>query len=77
MDEDHGEFGISRLVQVVWIADYPSLSPEQDMVFGYHVHLQGGRVMKLETPTFNKHWGSQGGLVLFQKHLLNALTLER
>lgn len=77
LDEEHGEFGISRLVQVVWIADYPSLSPEQDIVFGYHVHLQGGKVMKLETPTFNEHWGSQGGLGEFQKHVLKALTLER
>ncbi|MHC5763707.1 hypothetical protein, partial [Nostoc sp.] len=37
LDEDHGEFGISRLVEVVWIADYSSLLPEQDMVFGYHL----------------------------------------
>ncbi|MBG1265206.1 hypothetical protein [Nostoc sp. WHI] len=69
LDEEPGEFGISRLVQVVWIADYPSVSPEQNMVFGYHVHLQGGRVMKLETPTFNKHWESQGGLVGFQNRV--------
>ncbi|MEH1944591.1 MAG: hypothetical protein V7L01_30860 [Nostoc sp.] len=68
-DPDDGEFGISRLVQVVWIADYPSASPEQNMVFGYRVHLQGGKVMKLGTPTFNKHWESRGGLVGFQNHV--------
>lgn len=73
-----GEFGIYRLVQVVWIADYWSVPPEQDMVFGYHVHLEGGKVMKLETlDTFNKHWGSRGGLVEFQNHVLKALKLER
>ncbi|MEH2251219.1 hypothetical protein [Nostoc sp.] len=76
-DPPDGEFSISRLVQVVWIADYSSVPPEQDMVFGYNVHLQGGKVMKLETPTFNKHWGSQCGLVEFQKHVLKALKLER
>ncbi|MHC5673938.1 hypothetical protein [Nostoc sp.] len=74
---EHGEFGISHLVQVVWMADYSSLPPEQDMVFGYHVHLQGGKVMKLETPTFNEHWGSQGGLVGFQNRVVKALKLER
>ncbi|BDI15589.1 hypothetical protein ANSO36C_13910 [Nostoc cf. commune SO-36] len=68
--KEPGEFGISRLVQVVWIADYWSVPPEQDMVFGYHVHLDGGKVMKLETPTFNEHWGSRGGLVEFQNQFL-------
>ncbi|WP_298916866.1 hypothetical protein [uncultured Nostoc sp.] len=72
-----GEFSISRLVEVVWIADYWSVPPEQKMMFGYDVHFQGGKVMKLETPTFNEHWGSRGGLVEFQKHVLNALKLER
>ncbi|MBD0303758.1 MAG: hypothetical protein ICV85_16800 [Tolypothrix sp. T3-bin4] len=77
-DPADGEFGIYRLVQLVWIADYWSVPPEQDMVFGYHVHLEGGKVMKLETlPTFNQHWGSRGGLVEFQKHVLKALKLER
>jgi hypothetical protein len=48
------------------------------MVFGYHAHLEGGKVMKLETlPTFNEHWGSRGGLVEFQKHVLKTLKLER
>lgn len=62
----------------MWIADYWSVPPEQNMVFGYHVHLEGGKVMKLETlPTFNDHWGSRGGLVGFQNHLLRALKLER
>ncbi len=75
--KEPGEFGISRLVQVVWIADYWSVPPEQDMVFGYHVHLDGGKVMKLETPTFNELWGSRGGLVEFQNHVLKALKLER
>ena len=65
-----GEFNISRLVQVIWIADCSSEPPEQNIVFGYHVHLQGGKVMRLETPTFNKHWGSQGGLVEFQNQFL-------
>jgi hypothetical protein len=69
-----GEFAISRLVQIVWIADFSSVPPEQDMVFGYHVQLQGGKVMKLETPTFNKHWGRRGGLVEFQKHILKFLN---
>jgi hypothetical protein len=68
-DPDDGKFSISRLVEVVWIADDWSVAPEQDMVFGYHVHLHGGKVMKLETPTFNEHWGSQGGLVGFQNHV--------
>jgi hypothetical protein len=72
-----GEFGISRRVQVVWIADYWSVPPKQKMMFGYDVHLQGGRVMKLETPTFNEHWESRGGLVGFQNHVLKALKLER
>ncbi|MEH2374074.1 hypothetical protein [Nostoc sp.] len=54
-----------------------SLVPEQDMVFGYHVHLQGGKVMKLETPTFNEHWGSRGGLVEFQNRVVKALKLKR
>ncbi|QFS47710.1 hypothetical protein [Nostoc sphaeroides] len=72
-----GEFGISRLVEVVWIADYWSVPPKQKMMFGYDVHLQGGRVMKLETPTFNEHWESRGGLVGFQNHVLKALKLER
>ncbi|MEH2455884.1 hypothetical protein [Nostoc sp.] len=76
-DRADGEFGISRRVQVVWIADYSSVLPEPNMVFGYNVHLQGGKVMKLETPTFNKHWASQGGLVKFQKHVLDVLELER
>ncbi len=74
---EHGEFGISRLVEVVWIADYSSVLPEQDMMFGYHLHLQGDKVMKLETPTFNKHWGSRGGLVEFQNRVVKALKLKR
>ncbi|MEH2359601.1 MAG: hypothetical protein V7K58_07750 [Nostoc sp.] len=77
LDEEHGEFGISRLVEVVWIADYWSVPPKQKMMFGYDVHLQGGKVMKLETRTFNEHWGSRGGLVGFQNHVLKALKLER
>ncbi|QLE39998.1 hypothetical protein FD723_05660 [Nostoc sp. C052] len=72
-----GEFSISRRVQVVWIADFSSVPPQQDMVFGYHVHLQGGKVIRLETPTLNKHWISRGGLVGFQNHVLKALKLER
>ncbi|MEH2410347.1 hypothetical protein [Nostoc sp.] len=75
-DPPDGESSISRLVQVVWIADYWSVPPEQDIVFGYHVHLDGGKVMKLETPTFNKHWGSRGGLVKFQNHVLKVLKLK-
>lgn len=48
------------------------------MVFGYHAHLEGGKVMKLETlPTFNEHWGSRGGLVEFQNDVLKTLKLER
>lgn len=47
------------------------------MVFGYNVHLESGKVMKLETPTFNEHWGSRGGLVEFKKHVLKALKLEQ
>jgi hypothetical protein len=73
---DDGEFGISRWVQIVWIANFSSVPPEQDMVFDYQVHLQGGKVMKLETPTFNQHWGSRGGLVGFQNHVLKTLELE-
>lgn len=47
------------------------------MVFDYHVHLEGGKVMKLETlPTFNEHWGSRGGLGEFQNHVLKALKLK-
>ncbi|ALB41214.1 MULTISPECIES: hypothetical protein [Nostocales] len=75
-EPDGGEFGISRLVQIVWIADFSSVPPEQDMVFDYQVHLQGGKVMKLETPTFNQHWGRRGGLVGFQNHVLKTLKLE-
>jgi hypothetical protein len=76
-EQSDGEFSISRRVQIVWIADFSSVPPEQDMVFGYHVHLQGGKVTRLETPTFNKHWSSRGGLVGFQNHVLKALKLER
>jgi hypothetical protein len=77
-DPHGGEFSISRLVEVVWIADYWSLPPEQDMVFGYYVHFEGGKVMKLETlDTFKNHWESRGGLVGFQNHVLKALKLKR
>jgi hypothetical protein len=70
------EFNIYRLVQVVWIADYWSVPPEQDMIFGYHVHLEGGKVMELQTlPTFKNHWDSRGGLAGFQQHILKLLKL--
>ncbi|MCM0589027.1 MAG: hypothetical protein ACSI46_02030 [Gloeotrichia echinulata DVL01] len=46
------------------------------MIFRYEVHLHGGKVMSLETPTFNKYWGSRGGLVEFQNHVLDVLKLE-
>ena len=75
-DFTNGEFGIFRRVQIVWIADCLSESPEQDMVFGYHVHLQGGRVMQLETPRFKRHWESRGGLVEFQNRVLKMLKLR-
>ncbi|MBD2606609.1 hypothetical protein H6G81_19250 [Scytonema hofmannii FACHB-248] len=72
------EFNIYRLVQVVWIADYWSVPPDQDIIFGFHVHLQGGKVMELETlPAFKTYWDSRGGLAEFQNHVLKVLKLER
>ncbi|MBW4674513.1 MAG: hypothetical protein KME52_10965 [Desmonostoc geniculatum HA4340-LM1] len=72
------EFSIYRLVQTIWITDDWNFPPESNIVFGYHVHLQGGKVMKLETlPTFKKHWDSQGGLSEFQNHILKILKLDK
>lgn len=75
-DDRDTEFNIYRLVQAVWIADYWSVPPDQDAIFGYHVPLQGGKVMELENlPTFKQHWDSRGGLPEFQKHILKVLKL--
>ncbi len=72
------EFNIYRLVQVVWMADYWSVPPDQDMIFGYHVHLEGGKVMELETlPTFKGYWDSKGGLLEFQQHISKVLKLSK
>jgi hypothetical protein len=71
------EFSIYRQVQVVWIAEHWDIPPDQDTVFGYHVNLQGGNVMKLETlPKFKAYWDSRGGLAEFQNHVLKVLKLE-
>lgn len=75
-EPDDTEFSIYRLVQVIWMAEYWSVPPHQDIIFGYHVHLEGGKIMELETlPTFKNHWDSRGGLAGFQKHLLKELKL--
>jgi hypothetical protein len=64
------EFSIYREVQVVWMAENGDIAPHQDTVFGYHVHLQGGKVMELETlPAFKTYWDSRGGLAEFQNHV--------
>ncbi len=63
-------------IQVVWMADYWSVLPDQNIIFGYDVHLEGGKVMELETlPTFKAYWDSKGGLAEFQKHILKILKL--
>jgi hypothetical protein len=71
------EFSISREVQVVWVAEHWDVPPDQDTVFGYPLNLQGGKVMKLETPTFNAYWDSRGGFAEFKKHVLKVLKLEK
>jgi hypothetical protein len=75
-DPNYGEYGMYRFVQAVWIAGTWSLPPEQDMVFAYHLHLEGGQVMDLETlPTFKSYWDNKGGLEGFQKHVLKVLNI--
>lgn len=71
------EFNVCRLVQAIWMANFWNIPPAQDKVFGYSVHLEGGRVMELETlPTFQENWNNRGGLEKFQKHVLKELNLQ-
>jgi len=70
------DFNICRLVQAVWMVDYWNVPPEQNIVFDYDVHLQGGEVMQLETPKFRENWDKRGGLQAFQKHVQKVLNIE-
>lgn len=76
-DRTGSDFSTCRLVEAVWMVDKWNTPPEQNLVFDYALHLEGGDVMHLETlPTFINKWGTPGGLQAFQKHVQDVLNLD-
>ena len=76
-----------RRVQVLWMANEPlntldaqiwDNAPDQNDVFGFNVHLEGGSVMLLENiKVLNETFKDQGGLPAFQKRVAEKLDLAR
>ena len=73
-------FNLYRIVEVLWVVDWSKLpeSAKADEVFGYLLHLEGGKVMHLESmPTFQDYWSGRGGLAAFHQQVDVALNLAQ
>lgn len=76
-DRTNNPFSTCRLVEAVWMVNYWNVPPEQNIIFDYDLHLEGGDVMQIETlPTFIDNWGKRGGLQEFQKRVQKVLKLD-
>ncbi len=74
------DFNIYRIVEILWIMPWqnPPIFVKADELFGYKevLHYHGSDVMQLNTlPSFNKHWGNNGGLDNFQNRVCTMLKL--
>lgn len=75
-----------RRVQVLWMASEPlntldaqiwDNAPSQDDVFGFNVHLEGGKAIELDhIQNLNEEFKDQGGLAAFQKRVAEKLGLK-
>jgi len=78
---------ITRRVQVLWMANEPLNTPDaqiwdnapsQNDVFGFDVHLEGGKAMLLENiKALNETFKDQGGLTAFRERVAEKLGLGR
>jgi hypothetical protein len=60
-DGSGSDFGIGRLVQVIWMTDDWNIPPKQDQdeIFGFQLHLQGGNIMEIKclSRSLEYSWG--------------------